>query len=166
MKARNVLNQAVARRLDDYETTRDHVAKALFLKAKLRGGVTRQRHAVARLHYEARRAVRSGRDREAQRLLEEKALHREEIAQLEAELEHLENLVADLKNQLRSLLLETERLEREKLLSEVIQLSVPARTADDRALVRVRQDLEERLAERRLDVELSGRQPSLLESID
>lgn len=159
MNARKVINRAVARRIDDYETTREHVAKALFLRAKLHGGVTRRRHAVAKLHYDARCAVRHGREREAQRLLDEKAMHREEIAQLECELERLEGLVVDLKERLRALLLETERLECDRLLHEVVHLPAPARKSDniDRDLAEVRRQLEDQLAERRLEAELGER---------
>lgn len=151
---RRVIDRAVARRLGDYETTRDHVAKALFLKAKLRGGVQRRRDAVARLHYEARCAVRRGRECEAQRLLEEKALHREEIAHLEGEIERLEGLVGELKEQLRQLLIETGRLEDAQLLNEASGLSVPARTADDRAFAQFEHAMDERRAERQLEAEL------------
>lgn len=154
MNAHKVINRAVQRRLGDYEATRDHVAKALFLKAKLRGGVTRRRHAVARLHYEARRAVRHGRDYEAQRLLEEKATHHEQIVHLEEELARLEGLVDDLKSQLRELLLETERLEEDRLMNEVIHLGVPERQQDDRQLARIRQRIEHHRAERRIEAEL------------
>lgn len=156
MNVRKVMDRALARRLGDYQTTRNHVAKALFLRAKLRGRVSRRRQAVARLHYEARCAVRDGHDIEAQRLLEEKALHREEIARLEGELERLENLVADLKNQLRALLLEAERLEHDQLLNDVIHLAVPPRTRDDRALREVQRSIEDRLLQRQFEAEFGS----------
>ena len=157
MNDRHIIERAVARYLGDYQTTRDHVAKALFLKAKLRSGVVRRRHALARLHYEARCAIRHGRDREAQRLLEEKARHREQIAELENEIERLENLVADLKNRLKELIVETERLERDHLLSQVIHLSLPSlHTQRDEDLEELRRRIDEHLAERRLEAELAG----------
>ena len=57
-----VYEQAIAERVRQYRELKDAVAGILFLRTKLESEITEQRAEIARLHDDARRAVRRGQD--------------------------------------------------------------------------------------------------------
>jgi phage shock protein A len=87
-----VYEQAIAERVSQYRELKSAVAGILYLRAKLESEISDRRAEIARLHDDARLAVRRGRDEMSLLLIAQKQ-------QLFAELERAEQELTDVKDQ-------------------------------------------------------------------
>ncbi len=82
-----VYEQAIAERVRQYRELKSAVAGILYMRNKLEGEISEQRAEIARLHDDARRAVRQGRDEISLSLIARKQELFEDLERAEQELE-------------------------------------------------------------------------------
>jgi len=109
-----VYEQAISERVRQYRELKDAVAGILFLRNKLEGEVTERRAEIARLHDDARRAVRRGHDDASLQLIARKQALFEDLERAEKELEGVRIQGAEAKSNLIEFREEIRGLVREK----------------------------------------------------
>ncbi len=163
---RAVYEQAIDERTKQYRQLKEAVAGILYMRTKLEAEITERRAEIARVHDDARRAIRRGRDEVALPLIARKQALMEELERAERELEGVRAEAEDAKANLVRFREEIKSLVREKgrmlatlanaqarrRMQEAIEgLSVDA---EMRALEGVREHISRIATERHLDREL------------
>ena len=112
-----VYEQAIAERVRQYRELKSAVAGILYLRAKLEGEISDRRAEIARLHDDARRAVRRNQDdisltliAQKQQLFEELERAEEELASVRAEAEDSKSNLLRFREEIRSLVREKGRM--------------------------------------------------------
>lgn len=112
-----VYEQAIAERVRQYRELKTAVAGILYLRAKLEGEIGDRRAEIARLHDDARRAVRRGQDdisltliAQKQQLFEELERAEEELSVVRAEAEEAKGNLVRYREEIRSLVREKGRM--------------------------------------------------------
>jgi len=109
-----VYEQAIAERVRQYRELKTAVAGILYLRAKLEGEISDRRAEIARLHDEARSAVRRNQDDMSLTLIAQKQQLFEELERAEEELEVVRNEAEEAKANLVRFREEIRSLVREK----------------------------------------------------
>jgi phage shock protein A len=112
-----VYEQAIAERVRQYRELKTAVAGILYLRAKLEGEISDRRAEIARLHDDARRAVRRNQDdisltliAQKQQLFEELERAEEELAAVRNEAEEAKANLVRFREEIRSLVREKGRM--------------------------------------------------------
>lgn len=109
-----VYEQAIAERVRQYRDLKSAVAGILYLRAKLENEIGERRAEIARLHDDARRAVRRGQDEISLTLISQKQSLFEDLERAEGELDDVRNQADEAKNNLVRFREEIRSLVREK----------------------------------------------------
>lgn len=112
-----VYEQAIAERVRQYRELKTAVAGILYLRAKLEGEITDRRAEIARLHDDARRAVRRNQDEislslisQKQQLFGELERAEEELGVVRSEAEEAKSNLIKYREEIRSLVREKGRM--------------------------------------------------------
>lgn len=109
-----VYEQAIAERVRQYRELKNAVAGVLYMRTKLEGEIVERRAEIARMHDDARRAIRRGRDESALTLIQHKQALFEELERSEEELEAVRTQAEEAKQNLVAFREEIRSLVREK----------------------------------------------------
>jgi phage shock protein A len=109
-----VYEQAIGERVRQYRELKSAVAGILYLRAKLESEISERRAEIARLHDDARRAVRRGKDDISLTLIAQKQLLFEELERAEEELRVVKDQAEEAKTNLVRFREEIRSLVREK----------------------------------------------------
>jgi phage shock protein A len=112
-----VYEQAIAERVRQYRELKSAVAGILYLRAKIEGEISERRAEIARLHDDARRAVRRSQDdvsltliAQKQQLFEDLERAEEELSAVRAEAEEAKGNLVLFRQEIRSLVREKGRM--------------------------------------------------------
>jgi phage shock protein A len=112
-----VYEQAIAERVRQYRELKSAVAGILYLRAKLEGEISERRAEIARLHDDARRAVRRGKDdlsltliAQKQQLFDELERAEEELCVVKEQAEEAKTNLVRFREEIRSLVREKGRM--------------------------------------------------------
>jgi len=164
-----VYEQAIEDRTHQYRDLKEAVAGILYMRNKLQGEIHERRVEIARLHDDAKGAIRRGQDDLSLTLIENKQRLLEDLERAERELESLRREADDAKNNLVRFREEIRSLSREKgrMLATLANANARRRLtealdglsvdADMRALESVREHIARVATEGELDRELGAR---------
>jgi phage shock protein A len=144
---RAVYESAIEERTQQYHRLKEAVAGILYMRNKLEAEIGERRAEIARVHDDARRAVRRGQDEIAVTLLAQKQALLEELERSERELEGLRAEAEDAKNNLVRFREEIRTLVREKGRMLATLANAQARRRIQQALEGLSVDAEMRALE-------------------